>query len=1141
MRTWLFALAALVAVIGLPVSAQTFGDISGEIRDASGATVPGAQITITNVDTNAVRTAVSNEAGLYSFPALPPGNYSIRVEKQGFKAVTRPQVELQVQQSARIDMELPVGQVTETVEVSASATLLSTENATVGTVIDNKRIVDLPLNGRNAFSLVAVSPNVSFGFPSAGQAGSRQGGIRADRSIAIAGQRSQFNHFTLDGIENTDPNFNTYIVEPSVDALQEFKVQTGVYPAEFGRGTAQVNILTRGGSNDYHGTAYEFLRNEKLDAKNYAFTNARPPKDPFKLNQFGFTLAGPVSVPKLFNGRNRLFFMTNYEWFRQRRGVQAVFTLPSAAARSGDFSALPFGTQGIYDPSTRANPGAAGGTTFPGNSIPSARISPVSRQLLEFLPLPNLPGELNNYQTAQGRPINRDQFTGRFDWVESTNSQWFGRYSFGDENALTEALLLNGDAVVTNFEQYMVTNTRVFTAAVVNEARFGFSKFYNTTGPQLAFSRDVVGELKVPGLNSGPPVQWGIPSIALDHGLSGFGNGSEGPYENNNRSVQVIDNLSIMRGKHSFKFGGELRWDKYAQIGNQFARGQFSFQRNATRNPGVPGITGDAFADFLLGQPYQAEVAVSIANADFRASTFYLYFDDTWKISSRVTINAGLRYENTPPWEDQTGTLFNLIVPYEHQPTDFRNAQPPRNMYPFFMRQGPARQNCFEGIKISPWPADISPAIAVFGPPDVRCDGSLSNRLVGRDNNDFAPRLGITWAPTDKWVIRTGGGMFYTQDTGNPRFDMARNLAGRGRDNSDVKFLTWDNAVPQGGSLPPRPYSFANQYDRRTPYSVQYMFNVQREMPGNTMFEIGYLGSVSRRLEALRSVNEALPAPRTSGLSVAQRSPFPNLGIVQLVDNGGKANYNSLGSKLTKRYSNGLTYLMSYTWSKSIDTASSIRSQGNDTLFPMNSYCRDCERARSAFDVAHRFVTSALYELPVGRGRGFDIQNGALNTVFGGWQVASIITIQSGYPINISQSGDPSNTGQTFDRPNATGIDPDAGWDPTPSRWYNPAAYSKVPDGQHGNLGRNAATTPGVFSWDFSMLKDFNFTERHRLQFRFEAFNFPNHPVWGNPDSNVNSGTAIAGQPLAPNSNFGSITSTRTNMRNLQFGLKYIF
>ena len=281
------------------------------------------------------------------------------------------------------------------------------------------------------------------------------------------------------------------------------------------------------------------------------------------------------------------------------------------------------------------------------------------------------------------------------------------------------------------------------------------------------------------------------------------------------------------------------------------------------------------------------------------------------------------------------------MVPFEIHPTDYRAATAPRNMWPFFMRQAPSRQDCYEGVSVR-WP-DI----------DVKCDASLGARLVGRDKNDWAPRLGVTWSPTEKWVLRMGAGTFYTQDTGNPRFDMARNLAGRLRDNSNTDFpnLTWNNALASiaGGTANVfRPYAFANPYDRRTPYSMQYMFNLQREIGGSMLVEAGYLGSVSRRLEGLRSANEALEAPRTSEPLSAQRSPFPNFGIIQLVDNGGKGNYNSLAAKVTKRYSRGFTYLFGYTFSKSIDTSSAIRNQGNDTLFPMNSYCRQCERALSA-------------------------------------------------------------------------------------------------------------------------------------------------------------------------------------------------
>src|SRR5262245_53351985 len=515
---------------------QTLGEITGQVTDSTGGAVPGARITATNTGTNAARDAVSNEAGIYSFPALQPGAYTVRVEKGGFKTVTRANIQLEVQQNARIDFEMSVGQVTETVEVAADAAVLATENATVGTVIENKRIVELPLNGRNYLQLVAMAPNVSFGFQAAGQAGSRQGGIRADQSISVAGQRANFNHYTLDGVENTDPNFNTFVVLPSIDALQEFKVQTGIYPAEFGRAATQINVSTKPGGNQYHGTLFYFLRNDKLDAKNYAFTTARPPKDPFKWNQFGFTLGGPVSIPKVFSGRNRLFFMSNYEWFRQRRQVQSVSNLPSAAMRSGNFSELPKNTLGIFDPKSRVNQsGTIVAQPFPGNVIPTNRIHSISTKLLEFYPAPSLPGAnlTNNFVQSQGRPINRDQFVGRMDFVESSKSQWNGRYSWGDENQTTEGLKLNGASILTNFNQYMGSNTRVLTPATVTETRFGYTQFYNTTGPQLAFTRDVVSELNIPGLKGGPSVQWGIPNVSLSGVYSGFGNDSEGPYENN--------------------------------------------------------------------------------------------------------------------------------------------------------------------------------------------------------------------------------------------------------------------------------------------------------------------------------------------------------------------------------------------------------------------------------------------------------------------------------------------------------------------------------------------------------------------------------------------------------------------------------
>jgi hypothetical protein len=1128
MKTKLFSLSSMLLLLllaGVSLFGQTLGDVTGVVLDPQGAPVSGANVTLTNAATNAARTTTTNNEGLYAFPALLPGAYSVKVDKTGFKTFTQSNIEVQVQAQVRVDINMQLGQVSETVEVVASAAALNTENATVGTVVEQKRIVELPLNGRNYLQLTALAPNVSFGFPSAGQADGRQGGDRANQNISVAGMRNNFNRFTLDGVENTDPNFNTYVIFPSAEALQEFKVQTGVYPAEFGRGATQINVSTKGGGNQFHGSMYEFLRNEKLDAKNYLFIGAQRPKDPFKWNQFGFVLNGPVVIPKLFNGRNKLFFMTNYEWFRQRRSVIGNFTLPTDAQRSGDFTGIT--PNGIYDPNSKAVVnGVVTGTLFPGNRIPSSRFHPISQRLLAYYPSPNSPGSgaANNHVISRALPINKDQFIQRFDWVESSRSNWFGRYSKSDENQLNSQLQQNGEAIVTDASQWTVTNTRVITNAIVNEFRFGLTKFYNTTGPELAFTTDVVGALGIPGLSSGPPVQWGIPNVSLQGVYSGFGNSSEGPYENNNRAMQFINNLSWIRGKHTIKIGGEIRKDNYDQVGNQFARGQFTFDRNATRLPSIAG-TGDPFAEYLLGHTFQAEAAVSIAQAQFRATGFAFYFDDTWRLNNKLTLNLGLRYENTPPWEDQTGRLFNGIVPQDIDPTDPLNAVvADRGVYPFFMRQGAQRQNCYEGISLR-W-TDIT----------VRCDGSLGNRLVGRDNNDWAPRIGAAYQWNEKTVIRLGFGTFYSQDTGNPRFDMARNLAGRLRDNSNTQVpnLTWNNAlaaIAGGVANVPRPYTFANPVDRRTPYTMQYLLNVQRDLSRDLVFEIGYLGSVSHRLESLRSANEAVPVnPAVSGLSVAQRSPFPNFGRIQLVDNGGNANYHSLGSKLTKRYSSGLTALVSYTYAKSIDTASAIRNQGGDTLFPQNSGCRACERALSGFNNQHRVATSILYDLPFGKGRAMNIENGFLNAVAGGWQVGSIFTIQSGFPLTVTNSADTSNTGAFFDRPNATGQNPQVDGVTTENA-FNTTAFTRNLPGQYGNVGRNTLIGPSFVRWDFSSLKNFKmpYAEGHNLQFRFEAFNLPNHPNWGNPDANINS------------QNFGKIRGTRGDMRNLQLALRYTF
>jgi len=1114
----------LALLIGAPVWGQTLSEIVGEVKDASGAVIPGANVTVTNTATNTSRSVVTNEAGLYAFPALVPGPYRLRVEASGFKTINRGDIELQVQQTARLDFTMEVGQVTETIEVAGSAQMMATENATVGTVIENRRIVELPLNGRNFLQLVSLSPNVTYGFATPGQASARQGGSRANQNISLMGMRGTWNRYTLDGVENTDVNFNLYVLLPSIDALQEFKVQSGIYPAEFGRAASQINVSTKPGGNEFHGSLFEFMRNNKLDARQYDFVGTAPAKTPFKYNQYGFTLGGPVWIPKVYDGRNKLFFMANYEGFRQRQKSQALYTTPTVAMRNGDFSyALP-GNQ-LFDPATKVrvtdpDTGQTSWTAspFPNNQIPKTRFDPVSVKLLEFWPEPNIPTTTlsNNYQQAQPATTDKDQFTIRPDFYESPNSQWFGRYSWTDETTWNSGLKLNGTTLYTVARQYMISNTRVISPTKVNEFRFGVNDFDNLVGLELSGKRDVVAELGIPGLSTPDPITWGIPRITNLVGVSGFGNDSSGPFAINDAIFQVTDNFSWMKGRHSFRFGGEIRRDRYNQKGNEFARGSFEFNGQYTKNP-FTGSGGNSTADLLMGYMNRAEAALWLAFAQFRATSAYLYFDDTFRVTPKLTVNMGLRYELTPPWYDRSQNMVSVHVPHIIRAANVQDM----SLHPVLVRTG--KGDFYEGKGF------IYPGVPVAR------DGRLGDRLIQTDYNNFAPRLGIAYSPTSKWTFRTGFGVFYSVESGNSRFDLNRGLAGRvARDADpnipDIGFHNFLTEATFPWALPPSPFLWSVKYNVRDTYSMMYMFNIQRELSGSTLLEIGYNGSVSRRVQGLHDTNA--PIPGTTG-SQTSRRPFPEFGVIQTVHSEGRASYNGLGVKLTRRMSSGLTYLVSYTWSKALDDASAIRGTNVD-IFPQDSYCLSCEWGYSAFNTPHRMVTSILYELPFGRGRAFGDVGGVLNQIIGGWQIGSIVTVQSGRPLNMQAGFDISGTYNYGEvRLSATGENPYAA-KRTSEQWFNPAAFRLPEPGGFGDISRNRLIGPSSFNWDFSTLKNFPILEGHDLQFRFEAFNFPNHPNLGSPN------LVWGSRNPTPGPNFGKIRSTGT-MRQLQFALKYIF
>jgi carboxypeptidase family protein len=1108
---WLF--------LSLPGFAQTLGTITGEVKDSSGALIPGVTVTVTNKATNAVRTTTSNEVGLFDFPALPPGQYTVKSEIDGFKSASR-DVELQVQQTIRVNFALELGTISEQTTVTGVSPLVETSNATVGTVIENRRIVELPLNGRNYLQLVALSPNVSAEFAGAGQAGDRQGGTRANQQLSISGQRREFNYYTLDGVDNTDVNFNTYIFLPSVDALEEFKVQTGVYSAEFGREASQVNVVTKSGTNSLHGTLFEFHRDDALDARPYSFTasQAAAKKAPFKWDQYGYTAGGPV-------WKNHLFFMSNYEGYKDNKQFQNLYSVPSVAMRNGDFSEL-LGNLGAINPQTGQRAGiivdptqcTVAGTTrtcnpFAGNIIPAGRMHPTSKQLLEFYPEPNngTAGLTNNYLSLQDRVIDKNQFTQRVDYVQNSSSSWMGRYSYGAENELTPALKLNGTKLDTKVHQVAVGNTWTVSSTLVNEFRFGFNYFFNTFGRELAFERDVIKELNIPGISLNPAEAWGIPSISVT-GFSGFGDSTEGPYTNRNSAYEFSDNLAWIRGRHSFKAGGSIRYDMYNQVGNQFARGNFQFQNIAT---------GYAFADYFLGYTQQDEAAVALAVTKFRALSQAYYFTDTWKIRSNMTFDLGLRYEYTPPWLDKNGTLMNADIPF-HDTTP--NVQD-RSRHPTLVRIGSG--DVYENSVLR-----FAPNI------QVARDGRLGDRLIFDDKKNFAPRAGWAWTPSDKWSYRAGTGIFYMQDTGNPRFDMARNLSGRRRDNTllltpdltfDVPFRGGTGSSNDCGVAPPlvclsNVYVLGNMPDRKTPYMWQYLFNVQREIGPSTALEVGYLGSHSYRLERMFDWNETIPG--ITG-SVQSRKPYPEFTKVQEIGNVAQAKYNSLAVKLTRRLHSGLSVLGGYTLSKSTDNGSGIRVLNGDTLFPQDSFCLECEWGLSIFDVRHRFVASILYELPFGNGKPF-MQEGVGAAILGGWQLSTIINASSGFPRQAYVGTDRSNTGGGQDRPNMVG-DPELSGDQRSiARWFNTSAFVLNDLGTWGNAPRNNFMGPGITSVDASIIRNFRMWNK-TLQFRLEAFNALNNPIWADPNTTLTS-------PL-----YGTITSTRKPMRELQLGLKFVF
>lgn len=1121
----------LVIMFLFAVSAfgQTFGQISGLIRDTSGSVVAGATITVLNPQTNFQRAATSNSDGNYNVPDLPPGVYNVRAEAQGFQIEVRNSIELQVQQTARVDFSLNVGAVNESIEVQASTPLLDTENASIGTVIEQQSITDLPLNGRNFTDLIGLSPNVTTGQTVTGGFSSVRGGglSRGDISISIAGQRREFMYFTLDGVDNSDVDFNVYELLPSIDALQEFKVQTGIYSAEFGYEPGQVNISTRSGTNSYHGTLFEFLRNNDVDALPFAFTTPVPPSAPLRWNQFGFTLGGPIQIPKVFNGKDRLFFMSNYEGFRERNETQQTINVPPAAMRMGNFSQILPGTV-ITDPANNNTP-------FPGNIIPVSRLNPVSIALLQYYPLPNIPqnGLVNNYLQLDNNVTNTDQFTQRVDFIESSKSTWFGRYSFQNETEVSPLLDDNGTVDAVKVAQAMISNTRVFTPTLVNQFSFGYSGFSSSVLTQNAYTNNVIGNLGIQDLVDPPASGWGIPQIVIQgfntSSVGYLGDGLQGPFVTNDHTFQWIDGLSWTHGAHSIKVGAEIRRDRYDGAGNQTTRGQFVFQNQAT---------GYGFSDYMLGYIERSSDTGLLAVTQLRRTSQAYYVTDSWKVRPNLTIDAGLRYEFTPPYGMKGDSMSNLILP------DVSYTPDTTSPHPYFGR------DCSAYGQTSFYPSNL---LVRFNPAiQVQCVSGLGTTLIKDDFIDWAPRLGLAWTPGAKWTVRAGYGIFYAQDQGNYYFDTARNISAPQTSitaNVQTHNLTWQNiygGIRNTCGVPSPPYAcvtdptpFANDPSQRTPYVAQYTLNIQRQLAKSSFLEVGYLGSQGHRLQTHMSYND----PELGPGSVYARSPYPEFANIQDTMGIASSNYNSLTAKFTQRLSHGFSALLSYTYAKSLDDSSGINPENGAVgaiRQPQTGYCLRCEYGLSDFDTRDRFIASLIYELPFGPGKAF-LSQGVLGKLLGSWQLNSIITLSTGFPVTIVDGVNQSNGNQNSDRPNATGASASVS-NPSTEEWFNIQAFQLQPLYTFGNVGRNTVIGPGIADWDLSIFKNFDITERLRAEFRVECFNCANHPNFGDPGQTLTADRLTAsGSPIPGSGQFGEITSTRIDMRELQFALKVIF
>ena len=1203
----------LVALTGAAMAQKDTGAISGIVKDPGGAVVSGAKVTLTDAERGTSLVTHSNDQGEYTASPLKIGRYNVTVEKSGFKKALAGPIVVNVQEHPEVNINLQVGSISETITVTTEGPQLETETSELGQVVDSQRATTLPLNGRNYAQLAQLGAGVAPSEP-----GSR---VSASYGFSANGARSLQNNFLLDGVDNNANlgdvlNEAAFVIQPSVDAIAEFKVQTNSYSAEFGRGNGAIlNAVIKSGTNQIHGDAYEFLRNEKLDARN-AFDQFG--RQPYKQNQFGFTLGGPII-------KNRTFFFGDYEGLRIRQATPLLSLIPTPTMIAGDFSAqltnvpamavdpntgMPTGqialdcngnqtfqgeifnsrltqsvAQGSTNPFAAANPNGMCG--FPivsssGRLNVFSSIDPLAARLSKYWPAPNADIAGNNFLSDPRRRESRNNFDVRIDHKISDKDNAFGRFSYEDQPSFIPPpfnTLLDGggffDGIEDNsYRSVALSETHLFKSSLVNEFRVGYNRI-NSHRFQLNFDKNLAAQLGFPGVPF-TPINGGLPSLTFSDGTAAIGSSTYLPSVEKQNSFVFTDNLTWIRGRHSIKFGTEVRLEQFTIFQPAASRGSMDFGSQFTDNPAAPATGGGAFASFLLGVPDNGSIT-SLHNIDYRRQIYSGYAQDDWKATDRLTLNLGLRYE-----------VFSTVKEHSNEEAtfDFNSAS-------LIVPKG---QN-----------ATLTPTLGLSLP--VQRNGSRG--LISPDLNNFAPRIGFAFRVTDKLVLRSGYGIFYGgQENGpfsnpspgfNPPFFSSESFAVPCSAPSanpsqldcsisgSLPLNVLANGFPNGSlSDPNSPELYSIDPRLRTPYNQQWHFGMQYQLPAQTALDVSYAGSHGLKLYGFYNGNQAAPTVDQNAPTAPRRPvhrPYPGApGPCDLTQdslgnyiNAGNcdpvfdvaiasfrsndiSNYNSLQVRFEKRPTHGLQFEASYTYSHSLDDASSasLGSQNQGDFRYQND--PRLEYGNADFDVRHRFVLSYSYELPFGKNKAlWGGASGILNQIIGNWQVAGITTASTGNwftPTDIATNLSNSDGGGfvfSAARPNVVG-DPNA----KPclrGTLFNTCAFAtNSVFGTFGDANRNIIRGPGFQNWDISLFKIFPISEARRLEFRAEFFNAFNHlnPEFANPN-NISANIATqhgldetAAQTGCSNGNpntncaFGFAQAAR-DPRFIQFALKFYF